>query len=205
MSRQPSREVTEFRRALLAARAGSLENLGHLLMECRNYLLLVADRNLDPNLQGKISPSDLVQETFLEAQRDFVQFQGQREDELLAWLSQVLLNNVANASRRYLATAKRALNREVPLVNGVGGLLADGLCQEAPTPSERLAAKEEAAALSAALKGLPEHYQQVLRLRYQEQMTFAQIGAVLGYTAEAARKQWARAVGRLQHQLDWSQ
>jgi RNA polymerase sigma-70 factor (ECF subfamily) len=205
MSRQPSRAATEFHQALLAARAGSVEDLGRLLMECRNYLLLVADRNLDPNLRGKISASDMVQETFLEAQRDFGRFQGQIEEELLAWLTRVLLNNVANASRQYLATGKRSLDREVSLTNDAVGQLAAELRHDTPTPSERLSAREESAALMAAMKGLSEHHQQVLRLRYQEQLTFVQIGDLLGCSAEAARKHWARAVDQLQSELDSSQ
>lgn len=204
MSPPPTPQVPNFDRQLRAARAGSLEDLGQLLMDCRNYLLLVANRNLDPNLQGKTSASDLVQETFLEAQRDFAQFQGQHEEELLAWLSRVLLNNVANVYRRFLATEKRALNREVSLAGNGNGLLVNELRQDTPTPSERLSAQEEASALASALKRLPDHCQQVLRLRYQERLTFAQIGERLGCSAEAARKQWARTVNRLQNEMDWS-
>src|SRR5215472_9511436 len=98
---------------LEAARAGSREALGQALETCRNYLLLVAGRQLDPDLYAKGGASDLVQETFLEAQRDFARFQGNSEGELLAWLRQILLNNVANFARRYRDTAKRAVGREV--------------------------------------------------------------------------------------------
>ena len=52
------------------ARGGSREALGEALESCRAYLLLVANRELDDDLQAKGAPSDLVQETFLEAQRD---------------------------------------------------------------------------------------------------------------------------------------
>ena len=38
---------------------------------CRLYLLSIADRRLDEDLRAKGGTSDLVQETFLEAQRDF--------------------------------------------------------------------------------------------------------------------------------------
>jgi hypothetical protein len=61
-----------------AARAGSAEALGRLLEGCRAYLLLAANRQLDADLQAKGGPSDLVQETFLEAQKDFPPFQGAR-------------------------------------------------------------------------------------------------------------------------------
>jgi RNA polymerase sigma factor (sigma-70 family) len=60
---------------------------------------------------------------------------------------------------------------------------------------------EEAAALSAGLDRLSERHQQVLRLRYQEGMTFGQIGSALGCSSEAARKLWARAVDQLQRVL----
>ena len=68
------------------ARAGSAEALGQLLVTYQRYLLLVAERELDPDLRAKGSASDLVQETFLEAQRDFARFQGSSRDELRAWL-----------------------------------------------------------------------------------------------------------------------
>src|ERR1700730_12825101 len=77
---------------LPAARSGSLEALGRVLEACRDYLLLVANKELDPKLQAKGGASDLVQQTFLEAQRDFARFRGDSEDELLAWMRHLLLD-----------------------------------------------------------------------------------------------------------------
>src|SRR5262245_58767873 len=98
-----------------AARAGSREALGKLLESCRGYLLILANGELDADLQAKEGASDRVQETFLEAQRDFGQFQGRSEAELLAWLRRLLLNNIANFTRRYRITGKRSVEREVAL------------------------------------------------------------------------------------------
>jgi RNA polymerase sigma-70 factor (ECF subfamily) len=103
---------------LAAARAGSQEALGEALEACRHYLLLIADRELDPDLRAKGGASDLVQETFLEAHRDFPRFEGKTESELLAWLRQLLLHNLSNFTRRYRATAKREVTREIPLGAG---------------------------------------------------------------------------------------
>src|SRR5689334_5788737 len=89
---------------LEAARNGLQEALGPLLEGYRPYLLLVANRQLPPDLRPKVGASDLVQDTFLEAQRDFAQFHGHTEDELRAWLARVLLNNLANITRQYRAT-----------------------------------------------------------------------------------------------------
>src|SRR5262245_56759774 len=93
------------------AQGGSPVALGWLLDGCRQYLLLVAHEQLDPDLRDKLGPSDVVQETFLEAQRDFRRFQGQTEQELLAWLRRILLNNLADARRRYRRGGKRDIAR----------------------------------------------------------------------------------------------
>src|SRR3954451_18258751 len=102
-------------RWLLEARQGSGEALGQLLESFRAYLLLIAQRELDPDLRAKGGASDLVQETFLEAQRDFPNFRGDTEAELMGWLRQMLLNNLASFSRRFRATAKRRLACEISL------------------------------------------------------------------------------------------
>src|SRR4051812_46159075 len=72
MPRPDDRNIVSIRRA----RAGSHEALGQLLDGCRGYLLRIARDELDPRLQAKGGASDLVQETFLEAQRDFAAFTG---------------------------------------------------------------------------------------------------------------------------------
>src|SRR6516164_8048548 len=102
-------------RSLSAARTGSAEALGEALEACRGYLLLIARRELGPDLQAKAGASDLVQQTFLEAQRDFAGFHGDTKAELLAWLRRLLLNNLANFARDYRETAKRHIGREVRL------------------------------------------------------------------------------------------
>ena len=107
--------MVEVAHLLAAARAGSHEALGQVLEACRGYLLLLARRELAPDLQAKGGASDLVQETFLEAQRDFASFRGDTEAELAGWLRQILLNNLATYSRHFRETAKRRLACEISL------------------------------------------------------------------------------------------
>jgi RNA polymerase sigma-70 factor (ECF subfamily) len=187
-----------FAAAIAAARAGRGDDLGRLLMQSRDYLLLVADRELGEDLKGKMNPSDLVQETFLEAKRDFARFQGTSSPELLAWLCRIQRNNLLNLTRSFRDVQMRSVGREVelPCVGADTALACD-----TPSPSERVSAGEEAAALAAGLERLPQRYQQVLRFRHDHGMTFGQIGAALDCTPEAARKLWARAVDRLQREL----
>src|SRR5689334_1370544 len=97
------------------ARGGSDSALGSVLESCRDYLLLVANEEVPCELQPKAAPSDLVQQTFLEATRSFSDFAGQTDQELLRWLQQILLNNIRDTTRRYRQRAKRDIGREVPL------------------------------------------------------------------------------------------
>ena len=199
--------MTEFpqdaARWLPAARAGSREALGKVLDAARQYLLSIARQELDADLRAKTSPSDVVQETFVEAQRDFGQFQGVTEDELLAWLRQLLLHRVGKLRRRYRDTQKRRLAREVALGDDdSSGGPAGGLAANTLSPSGQAMEHEQDEALQAALGRLPEDYRRVITLRYQEQLPFEEIGELLHRSPEAARKLWARAVERLHEELD---
>jgi RNA polymerase sigma-70 factor (ECF subfamily) len=198
MPRSPSEVV----RWLAAARGGSPEDLGKVLEACRDYLLRVAERRLGADLRSKGGASDLVQQTFLDAQREFARFQGDSEKELLAWLRQILLYNLAHFQRTYRGTGKRDLKREVPLPgpasSSEGGVDIAG---RTPTPSQQAAAREEAEKVQQALERLPEEYRQVLALRHQEQRTFEEIGRLMGRSASGARALWVRAVERLDDEL----
>jgi DNA-directed RNA polymerase specialized sigma24 family protein len=109
---QPSKNVPQWSEA---AHHGSPEALGQVLEYCRPYLLAVANAQLERDLQAKAGASDLVQDTFIEAHRGFAAFRGRSEEELLGWLRQILLHNVADLRRQYRATEKRQVQREVSL------------------------------------------------------------------------------------------
>jgi RNA polymerase sigma-70 factor (ECF subfamily) len=185
-----------------AARGGSRDALGRALEACRRYLLGVAEGELSPDLRSKGGASDLVQETFLEAQRDFGRFEGSSPEELRAWLRQVLLHNVGAFTRRYRATGKREIAREV----GFGADSSLLGIQQVPagstlSPSGVAIEHERALALRRAVDRLPEEYRRVVILRFEDGLSFEEIGQITDRTADAARKVWSRAMERLG--LDW--
>lgn len=183
------------------AKAGSTAALGQVLEASRKYLLWVARRELDPDLQPKAGASDLVQDTLLEAHRDFAQFQGKSETELLAWLRRLLLNNLANFARSYRQTAKRKLAREQHLDAGPDHS-GPQVAGRTPTPSTQMMARERNALVQQAMARLPEDYQKVLTLWQQDDMTFEQIGQQMDRTPNATRMLWVRALERLQRELE---
>jgi RNA polymerase sigma-70 factor (ECF subfamily) len=187
---------------LAAARAGSPEALGQALEACRGYLLLIAQQELQPELRAKGGASDLVQETFVKAQRHFDRFQGSTEAEWLAWLRRLLLNNLADFRRLYQEVDKRRADREVPLGAGSSADRGPGLEDTMPSPSGLAMGQEQAERVRQALDRLPEDYRRVLLLRNQEDRPFEEIAGLMGRSANAVRKLWARAVERFQHEWE---
>src|SRR5919204_385049 len=100
---------------LAEARQGQSERLGALLELYRNYLYLLARTQIDLHLQARANPSDVVQETFLNACRNFHQFRGTSEKELLGWLRRILLRNLARLVERQVLAQKRTVRREISL------------------------------------------------------------------------------------------
>lgn len=185
------------------ARGGSTEALGRLLEACRPYLLLIANQQLQPDVQRKVAPSDLVQETFLKAQQHFERFQGTTEEELLAWLRRILCNDLLNTVRHYAGTDKRQVGREVELApEDSSDVPTNNLVDSAPSPGSDLIAREEAGEVRQALARLTEDYRQVILWRNWERLSFEEIGQRLGRSAEAARKLWTRAVDELARMLE---
>jgi RNA polymerase sigma-70 factor (ECF subfamily) len=194
--------IVQLGRWLPAARAGSREALGRVLESCRGYLLLIARQKWDRALRAKSSPSDLVQQTFLEAQKDLTHFQGDAPEAFLAWMRQLLLNNLAN-HRRDFRRAKRRAALEVPLTTSdalpqSAGALRSG----ANSPGLALLRDEETEALERALKRLPADYRCVVHFRYREERSFETIAEMMERTPNAVRKLWARAIKKLQQNMD---
>lgn len=187
---------------LAAARDGSGEALGKLLQALRTYLYLIAEDELDSALLPKGSASDLVQDTFLEAQRDFGQFGGNSAEEWQAWLRCLLRHNLADFARRYRGRQMRCIERESPQDRAEaedgfdGGLVANG-----PTPSGLASQHEERDGLERALARLSADHCRVIRLHNHDECTFEEIGERMGRSAEATRKLWRRALDALHQEL----
>lgn len=191
----------DLERWLPAAREGSSEALGQALETCRGYLLAVAERELDAELRAKGGASDLVQQTFMEAQQDFGQFHGDSEGDLVAWLRRMLINNMANFRRSHTA-AKRQTNREVSVEPPSSSVrTAPDWAADTLTPSRKLMEAEEDKELHQAIGRLPEDYRRVIHLRYREEKSFAEIAELMGRSENAVEKLWLRAVQRLQQEL----
>ncbi len=181
------------------ARNGSQIAFGKLVRASQDYLRAVARRSLPGSLQAKLSPSDLVQDTALEAHRDISSFQGAQFAELLAWMRQILVHNLSNYKRHFEQTAKRSISREI--CGDQAAHAIENLDNSTPSPSSRLAYLEQRHAMQDVLSRLPEEMKAVIELRNKEGLSFTEIGVRIDCSSPAARRMWARAIERMQRLL----
>jgi RNA polymerase sigma-70 factor (ECF subfamily) len=186
---------------LRLAQAGDDDALTRLLESFRTYLQLMAAGELDLELRAKMGASDLVQDTMIEARRDFNQFAGNTTEEFTAWLRQILRNNLANVRRRYLHTLQRRVSREVSFGGNDSRARICSLSDPSATPQAKAIAREEDELIDATLARLPPDYREVVLLHHAKGLSFVEIGQRIGRTAEAVRKLWSRAIDRMQEKL----
>jgi RNA polymerase sigma-70 factor, ECF subfamily len=185
------------------ARQGDAAGRDDLFGLCRSYLGFVARSQVETWLRRKVDASDLVQETMLEAYRDFDRFQGGTEKEWLAWLKKILAHNAADFVRRYHGTAKREARREVTF-RDPDDSLARGAPEPAadqPTPSQEFIEIDTELRVTAALADLPEDYQEVIVLRNLQRLPFNEVAERMNRTRPAVQMLWMRAIKKLQEAM----
>jgi RNA polymerase sigma-70 factor (ECF subfamily) len=176
--------------------------LDRLFAQCRNYLTVMARAQVEKRLQAKVDASDLVQQTLLEAYRDFRNFRGGTEAEWLAWLRRILAHNAANFIRHWQTTGKRQARREVPL--GPDGSSAGPRFDPADSgesPSAQLLRKERELLVADAVAQLPPDYQEVINLRNLQRLPFQDVAERMGRSRPAVQMLWLRALEKLQEIL----
>ncbi|MFK8112461.1 MAG: sigma-70 family RNA polymerase sigma factor [Rubripirellula sp.] len=191
------------RRMLMDAKGGDTESLGRLLQSYQNYLKLLARAQLDDKVRGRVSPSDVVQETMLEAHCDFAKFRGNSDGEFFAWLRKILVNNLARAVERHVLTAKRDVRREVSRLKINASLDRSAMKLEAMLADHRPSAESDATVqeqlveLANALAGLSPEYRDVIVMRHLEGIPFADIAKRMERSSGATRMLWLRAIEQL--------
>jgi RNA polymerase sigma-70 factor, ECF subfamily len=196
--------AAEMNLLLEQARAGDRESCGQLLESVRPYLTLLARSQLGQRLQVKAEPADVVQETFIEALRDFSSFRGETPASFLAWLRTVLARNLANLVRHYQGTQKRDIRLEQQLsvaLDHSSSHLEAALATPQSTPSEQAARAELTLKVANTLAQLPEDYRDVLVFRHLEELTFPQLAQRMGRTVDSVEKLWVRGLARLRQML----
>ena len=195
---------TDFEGLLYQARQGEIASLGELLSCHKGQLVRLAGQQIGRLLQGKLDATDIVQEVFLSAHRDFHQFRGVSPGEFAGWLRQILATRLAQTVRGYLGTQARDPRLEREIADDLDRSSAEfdrGLVSADSTPSVAIHREEQTARLNTALEQLPEHYREVIALHHVQGLTLAEVARKLERTEDSVQKLWARALIRLREIL----
>jgi len=174
-------------RLLELALTGDREALGSLLELHRTYLVILASRELDPLVSARLSGSDIAQQTCLEAVRAFEHFRGKSPPEFMAWLKQILANNLVEATRVHLRAQKRSVHNEYKTAGSAHGRagLPLGIVSAESSPSSRAMRGERAVQLAQMMQSLPEDQFEAIRLRYIESWPVSRIAAQMDRSESA--------------------
>jgi RNA polymerase sigma-70 factor (ECF subfamily) len=138
-------------------------------------------------LHGKLDPSDVVQQTLMQAFQEPGRFAGRTEGEQAAWLRQALAHNLAHAVRDF-GRGCRDVRRERSLeaaLDQSSAHLEKWLAADQTSPSAKAEANEDALALAEALEKLPEAQRTAVMLQHWHGFSLAEIGQHMGRTPAA--------------------
>lgn len=169
----------------------------------RNYLRFLARVQLDRRLRAKLDPSDLVQQSLLQAHRAAEQFHGTTDAERAAWLRQILARNLAQALRDF-RRGRRDVAREVALdqaVDASSARLERWLAADDSSPSEKAEGHERVLAVADAVERLPEEQREAIVLRYWQEAKLSEIAAALGRPTSTVADLLARGLKALRTHL----
>jgi RNA polymerase sigma-70 factor, ECF subfamily len=190
------------------ARKGDPLALGPLLESYALQLRRAAERQLDQKIRGRVSASDVVQETMYHATRDIADFRGCSDAEFASWLRRILANQIAKSVERHVLAEKRDVRREV-FNGGAGGMQSQGgtehfqsnMADHRPGPSSEAIYLERGHLINEALASLPTKYRHIVELRNLQGLPFDEIARRLNATSGAARMRWLRAIDMLRQHL----
>ncbi|HZU37836.1 MAG TPA: sigma-70 family RNA polymerase sigma factor [Gemmataceae bacterium] len=186
--------------------AGDQRVWGELLMAHRERLRTMVALRLDRRLKGRIDPSDVIQEAFLDASRQVADYVKDPTIPFFLWLRLVTSQRLVALHRRHLGTQARNAGRDVALFHGPypeasSAALAERLLGRDTRPSEAAVRAERAVRLQEGLNALEPLDREVLALRHFEQLSNAEAAQVLGVAPAAASKRYVRALQRLKEVL----
>lgn len=191
---------------LLRAAAADPAAIGELFDLYRDRLRRMIHLRLDRRLQGRLDPSDVLQEAFLEYANALPDYVRQPDAPFFLWLRCITGRKLHALHRKHLGTRMRDAGREVSLYRGAlpeasSISLAAQLLGKLTTPSQAFARAEVQVRIQEALNQMDALDREVLALRHYEQLSNREAAQVLGLTEAAASIRFIRALRRLKDLL----
>lgn len=185
---------------------GDQTALGELFDRYRDKLRRMVQVRMDQRLNGRVAPSDVLQEAYIDALKRYPHYFDKPNQNFFGWLRLVVGQRLADLHREHVVAKRRDVRQEkpldVPAGNGTSACLAAILVGGLTTPSGIADRNEQHLKLEAALDELDEVDREVLALRHFEELSNGDTANVLGIQPAAASKRYVRALTRLKQILE---
>ncbi len=176
------------------------------LGEFRPYLRMLAGMHLDPMLKQRIDPSDIIQQTLLNAHRAASQFRGGSDAEFAGWLKQTLVRELARQMRDQ-GRASRDVSREKSLHESLEASslrLEQLLVDDTAAPDSLASRNERALRIARALESLPDTQRDAIELHYWHHHSLQEIADLQQKSKSTVAGAIRRGLKALLSQLDGS-
>jgi RNA polymerase sigma-70 factor (ECF subfamily) len=182
-------------------RRGNASALETLLSAHRDYVRRVVDLRMNDDLRRRVDPSDIVQETQLEALRRVADYARDPKLSVRLWMRQIAIDRLNMARRRHVRADKRSVHRELRVPDQSAMALARQLVAGAESPSRHIARDELVNLVRTAVDRLGESDREIIVLHAFEGLNSTESAQVLGIEPATARKRYGRALLRMRRLL----
>jgi RNA polymerase sigma-70 factor (ECF subfamily) len=186
-------------------RQGDKEALARLFDFYRDPLRRMIAFRMDDRLRGRIAPSDVLQEAYLQLEKKMADF-ATKDMSFFVWLRLVTHERLLGFHREHLATQKRDARREVKVNSYAGGtssvFLAAHLLGNHTSIMGRAIREEQKAQLEAVLDTMEDVDREIIALRIFEGLSNGEVAEVLGLSKQTASKRFLRAIERIRSLLE---
>jgi RNA polymerase sigma-70 factor (ECF subfamily) len=194
-------------RLIGSAAEGDSVALAELFGRYRKRLRQMVRLRLDRRLQGRIDPSDVLQEAYLDVAAQLPHYLGKRETPFFLWLRLVAGQRLMRIHREHLGAAMRDVGREVSLYKGAlpqasSVSLAAQLLGRYTSASHAVSRAEIQLQIQAAVNSMEPTDREIIALRHFEELTNAEVAEIMGLDTSTASKRYIRALKRLQVMLE---
>ncbi len=172
----------------------------------RDRLRLMVRLRLDRRLQGRLDPSDVLQEAYLDVARRAPEYAANPTLPPYLWLRFLTGQRLLQLHRQHLGAQMRDAGQEVSLFQGAlpqasSVSLANQLLGRLTSPTQAAVRAELQLRVQEALNALEPLDREVLTLRHFEMLSNEETAAVLGLRKSAASNRYVRALRRLKEAL----
>jgi RNA polymerase sigma-70 factor, ECF subfamily len=159
-------------------------------------LVEIVRRRLDTSLGARTDPEEIVNAAFLDARRRWAAYRAEPKVSPFVWLYRLVTDRLIEEWRTATAQ-KRDLKRDVPWPDRPSVDLGLRLVSPDTSPTQAVVREEVVGLMRKALGLLRAADREVIQLRGYDNLSFTEIGELLGVEENTATVRYVRALRRL--------